>query len=52
MGLETRKKIAKMYREGKAWQNDLQAKAWADEFFPLVKEEKKEEKEKSKKSKD
>lgn len=48
MGLETRKRVAKLYREGKWRQDDMVAKAWADEHFPEKKEDKKETSKKAK----
>lgn len=42
MGIETKKMVARQYRNGTWRQDDLQAKAWADEFLPL--EKKKEDK--------
>jgi hypothetical protein len=38
MGLETQKRVAKLYREG-YFQNNPVAKARADEFYPLDKKE-------------
>lgn len=41
MSEETRKRVAKLYREGK-FQNDPVAEQWADEFFPKGSEKKEE----------
>jgi hypothetical protein len=47
MSIETQMRVGKLFREG-FFQKDLQAKAWAEEFFPEEVEEEKPKKRKKK----